>query len=229
MKKAVVIISAAVLFCVIVVFSLSIINPQHNTYVFEDIKSSDGRADNYAQPSGTPPRTNDHAAVDNQAKMSIEDRLVKELIKYYGSSITEKSTQAILLKVRDYILSQYPEDGETRFYNILKQAFPELADEIIVTLKKLEKYNRWLKENELLLAEMNELERKGTLWEKRRALFGDEAEEIWSEEVFAFEERKQIMKDTIRLLDESYDTTIEEKFDIYLSTLNKTYESSPEA
>ena len=227
MKKAILIFCAALSFCVIIIFSLAILNPQKNPYPLEDIKTpgsvtSDGITSSQARRPEDP-------AADSQPEMSVEDRLVNELKKYYGATISEKSTQAILLKVRDYMLSLYPEDGEARFYAILKRAFPELADEIMITLKKLDNYNRWLKENEPLLAEMNELERKGTIWEKRRELFGAEAEDVWSDEVYAYEERQQHMKDTIRLLDASYDTTIEEKLDIYMSTLNETYADSPEA
>jgi len=225
MKKAVVIVAAILLFCVIIFFSLSVLSPKKDNYVLKDIPSA-RTTGNRDIPT---PATRENAANNNREQLSIEDRLVNELKKYYGNSIAEKSTQASLLKVRDYILSLYPEDGEARFYNILKRAFPELADEIMLTLNKLDKYNRWLKENEPRLAEMNELERKGAIWEKRRELFGDEAEDVWSEEVYAYEQRKQDMKETIRLLDESYDTTIEEKLDIYINTLNKTYEDSPEA
>lgn len=227
MKKTLVIVCALLLLGVIIIFSLSIISPQKDTYVFEDLPRPPGQGNAPASETHAPAAPD--AANPIQGEMSVEDRLVAELKKYYGTTIANKSTQAILLKVRDYILSLYPEDGEARFYSILKRAFPELADEIMVTLKKLDQYNRWLKENELLLAEMNELERKGTLWEKRRELFGDDADEIWSEEVFAYEERQQTMKDTIRLLDESYDTTIAEKLDIYLDSLNETYKDSPEA
>ncbi|MEZ4551502.1 MAG: hypothetical protein R2860_14830 [Desulfobacterales bacterium] len=50
--------------------------------------------------------------------MSVEDRLVEELKKYYGDTIALKSTQAIFSKVRDYIRSLYPENGDERFYAI---------------------------------------------------------------------------------------------------------------
>ena len=223
------IIAGTILLLIIVFFSLSILNPQKDNYALKGIRPSGNNVDSNARPPERQRLANNLTSTDNQGKISIEDQLVKELKKLYSSTISNKSTQAILLKVRDYVLSLYPEDGEKRFYNILKRAFPELADEIMITLKKLDKYNRWLKENELLLAEMNELEKKGTIWEKRKELFGDAADEVWSEEVYAYEERKQTMKETMRLLDESYDTTIDEKLDIYMSTLNETYEETPEA
>jgi len=229
MKKTLLIICAALLFGVILVFSLSIINRENDAYSLDAAGPFKAGISGRKMSAGNLPMKTRDAATGNSAEMSIEDRLVTELKKYYGDTIYRKSTQVILLKVRDYIRSLYPEDGDERFYNILKRAFPDLADEIMITLNKLEKYNRWLKENQLRLSEMNEVERKGTIWEKRQALFGDDAEEIWSDELFAYEERQQTMKEAIRLLDESYDTTIEEKLDIYISALNETYEGTPEA
>jgi hypothetical protein len=233
MKKTGIIIVGIALFVVMVFFALSILNQQKEEYPFPgkqpNTSSGTARNSNIQPPPGKHPLAERYGKEGQKPGMSIEDRLVKELKEYYGSTISKKSTQAILLKVRDYIYSLFPEDGEARFYNILKRAFPDLADEIIATLEKLDEYNRWEKENNVLLSEMNELERKGTIWEKRKEIFGDEAEEIWSDEIFAYEERKQNMKETIRLLDESYDTTIDEKLDIYISALHETYENSPEA
>ena len=235
MKKTLLIIFAALLFAIMVVFSISVIT--YDSRQTDTIEKS-GPAAVRTGPqwsAGHPPSDVEETATSRLSKtsgaaeMSVEDRLVEELKKYYGDTIALKSTQAILLKVRDYIRSLYPEDGDERFYTILKRAFPELADEIIITLDKLEKYNRWLTENQIKLSEMNDLERKGSLWEKRQALFGDDAEEIWSDELFAYEERQQAMKEAIRLLDESYDTSIEEKLDVYISALTETYEGTPEA
>ncbi len=232
MKKKLLIICTVILFCIMLAFSFSVINRETATYKFDNTALVGHAHSKNALPD--PIKTVQGGAKQNGASqsnphLSLEDRLAGELKKYYSDTINHKSTQAILLKVKDYVMSLFPEDGTKRFYRILKMAFPDLADEIMITLNKLEEYNRWLKENQIRLSEMNELERKGTIWEKRQALFGAEAEEIWSDEVFAYEERQQDMKETIRLLNESYDTTIEEKLDIYIEALNETYENTPEA
>jgi len=161
--------------------------------------------------------------------LSLEDRLVKELRELYGDTIAQKSTQAILLKVKRFLMDLYPEDGDIRFANIIKRAFPDLAEEILRTLLKMEAYNRWVEANKYLLDDMNALERQGALWKQRRARFGDAADDIWTEEKLAYEQRKQDMRETLSLLDKSYDTTIEEKLDIYKSSLNQAYKDSPEA
>lgn len=233
MKKPALIIAGILLVSIMVVHAWSLFNRPDEADIFDEIQRAgapyrNAAAGNAAGADGSQPAESRQPGAD-QSDLSLDDRLVRELTKYYGSTISEKSTQALLLKVKEFIVNLYPEDGEARFYSILKRAFPELADEIMVTLDKLETYNRWLEENKLKLAGMSELERKGVIWEKRRELFGAEAEAVWSEELFAYEKRKQTMKETMRLLDESYDTTIEEKLDIYMSTLQKTYRDSPEA
>ncbi|RJP75726.1 MAG: hypothetical protein C4522_20140 [Desulfobacteraceae bacterium] len=164
-----------------------------------------------------------------QAGQSVEDRLVNELRTFYGKTISEKSTQVILLKVRKFIMRLFPEDGETRFYNILKRAFPDLADEIMKVLKKLEQYQLWLEENAARLSGMSSIEKQGLLWEKRKELFGDDADEIWSDEVLAYEKRKQNVRDALDFLDKSDDIPIHEKLDLYKTSLQEAYQNSPEA
>lgn len=164
-----------------------------------------------------------------QPEPSIEDRLVKELKEFYGKTISEKSTQVILLKVKKFVMRLYPEDGENRFYNILKRAFPDLADEIMKVLAKLEKYQRWMEENADALSRMNSVEKQGLLWEKRKEFFGDDASEIWSEEVLAYEKRKQNVRDALDFLDKADDVPIHEKLDLYQTSLQEAYQNSPEA
>jgi hypothetical protein len=164
-----------------------------------------------------------------QIEPSIEDRLVKELKEFYGKTISEKSTQVILLKVKKFVMRLYPEDGESRFYNILKRAFPDLADEIMKVLAKLELYQRWMEENADALSRMNSVEKQGLLWEKRKEFFGDDASEIWSEEVLAYEKRKQNVRDALDFLDKADDVPIHEKLDLYQTSIQEAYQNSPEA
>lgn len=163
------------------------------------------------------------------SKQSVEDRLVSEIKTFYGKTISEKSTQVTLLKAKRFVLQLYPEDGEKRFYNILNQAFPDLADEIDKILVKLEKYQRWLEKNENVLAPMGSLEKKRRLWEKRQEIFGDDAGEIWSEEVLAYEKRRENIRYALKFLGQSDDIPIYEKIEIYKTALQEAYQDSPEA
>jgi len=166
---------------------------------------------------------------ETNRQLSIEDKLVNELKTFYGKTISEKSTQLILLKVKKFLVRLYPKDGDVRFYNILKRAFPDLADEIRMTLEKMEQYHRWVDENTHLLSQMNEIERQGALWKKRGELFGDDAQDIWTDEILEYEKRKQDIRETLSSLDESADKTIYEKLELYKRSLSKTYEDTPES
>ena len=195
----------------------------HDQYVSGMIPSSD--MNNRTAP---PKEQQSHESVSQHNKPSIEERLVNELRKFYGDTISQKSTQVKLLKVKAFVSQLYPKDGEKRFYAILKKAFPDLADEILGALVKMEQYKAWLEDNEHRLSEMNRLEKEGLIWEKRRELMGDDAEEIWSDEVVAFEKKKIELRETLSYLDEADDLTIYEKLTEYESTLKDVYEDSPE-
>lgn len=160
---------------------------------------------------------------------ALEDKIVMELQRDYGKNISKKSTQAALFDVKKYIISLFPnEDGRKKIYQILKRAFPDLADEIMKTLDKLEEYNQWLADNNAELSQMSDYERTIALWEKRKALFGEDADEIWSGDLLAAEARKKTMKDTMTVLEQSNDTSIDEKLDVFKTTLHQTYENTPD-
>lgn len=204
-------------------------NPSIDQSTLDDIRSSK-RGNMDASATGEDLQGKQSQEIDSQnTKLSIEDRLVNELKKFYGSTISRKSTQAKLLKVKEFVLQLFPKDGGKRFYAILKKAFPDLADEIINILLKMEKYKSWLEDNAHVLSEMSKLEKEGLIWEKRREILGEDAEEIWSEEVVAFEKKKQELRDTLRYLDGAEDLTIYEKLAEYEATLHDVYEDSPEA
>jgi hypothetical protein len=152
---------------------------------------------------------------------SFSDHLVKELQKYYGKTISDKSVQANLIGIRDFVISTHPQNGMALFYQILKRAFPDYADEIMATLAKLDEYNRWLEENKKTASQT-------AIEEKRKELFGNEAEKIWSEGMLATEARKVKMQNALADLNNSGDMTINEKLNLYQKALRDTYRDTPE-
>jgi len=158
----------------------------------------------------------------------LSDQYVRELQKYYGATISEKSTQAALIGLRDYFAGSRGANGKALFYTVLKRAFPDHADAVMNTLDKLDRYNRWLMDNRKMLSGMSPEERVAALWEKRRELFGEDAEKIWSGEMLATEARKAKVQDTLAILNESGDTTMDEKIDVYQGALREAYEGTPE-
>ncbi|MCK7512871.1 MAG: hypothetical protein MZV70_58525 [Desulfobacterales bacterium] len=45
---------------------------------------------------------------NSSAADSFSDQLVKELQKYYSKTISDKSTQASLIGIRDFVMSTFP-------------------------------------------------------------------------------------------------------------------------
>ncbi|HPR54866.1 MAG TPA: hypothetical protein PLV84_07025 [Deltaproteobacteria bacterium] len=158
----------------------------------------------------------------------FSDQYVRELRKFYGKTISEKSTQAALIGLRDFFMATQPEKGRTLFYALLKRAFPDQADDILKTLDKLDLYERWLEDNREILARMSAEERKAALWKKRMELFGDDAEKIWSGEMLATESRKAKIQDTLAVLNELNDTSLDQKLQVYQGVLREAYEGTPE-
>lgn len=156
------------------------------------------------------------------------DKMVAELKKCYGKTISQKSTQADLLGIRSFIIGTHPGNGKAVFITILTRAFPDYVHEILMTLEKLDLYNLWLEDNKKRLLQMTESERSAALWAKRTELFGDDADKIWSGDMLAIEAKRAKVQDALAALNESRDTTLDEKLDIYQSTLHETYGGSPE-
>jgi hypothetical protein len=157
----------------------------------------------------------------NTSADSFSDQLVKELQKYYGKTISDKSTQASLIRIRDLVMSTFPENGKSLFYNIIKRAFPDYADEIMKTLDKLDQYGRWLEDDKTSHS-------KADMEKKKRELFGEDADKIWSGDMLATEVRKAKMQDVMAIINKSSDMTLNAKLKLYNNTLNDTYKGTPE-
>jgi hypothetical protein len=158
----------------------------------------------------------------------FSDQFVRELRRYYGKTISGKATQASLYDLRNSIMGSRPDKGRELFYGILKRAFPEHADVIMATLDKIDQYKRWIEDNKAALSRMSETERLAALQKKRVELFGEDAQQIWTGEELATEARRAKMQDTLAVLNESDDTTMDEKIEVYQDSLRETYQGTPE-
>ena len=165
---------------------------------------------------------------DTPGNDSFGDRIVSELKKYYGTTIAKKSTQAEIISIRDFVMGLRPEKGKDYFYSILKRAFPQYADEIMKTMEKLDLYNRWLSDNRDQLMKMTASGRLAAMWKKRKELFGEDAEKIWSGELLASEERKAKVQDTLAELNKSKELSLDAKLDRYKRTLREAYDGTAE-
>ncbi|PKN84579.1 MAG: hypothetical protein CVU51_10255 [Deltaproteobacteria bacterium HGW-Deltaproteobacteria-1] len=213
------IITGAVLVILAVAAAIFVFYPKENDPAGSSLLSGPSTARNSAvtSPSGAIPESD-----------PFSDKIVSELKKYYGSTIAKKSTQAEIISIRDFVMGLRPEKGKDYFYSILKRAFPEYADEIMKTMEKLDLYNRWLSDNRDQLMKMTASERLAAMWNKRKELFGEDAEKIWSGELLATEERKAKMQDTLAGLNKSREMSLDAKLGEYKRVLKETYTGTAE-
>jgi hypothetical protein len=232
MKKTFIFVSvAAIIFIIGARFIMKDLGDTRDPYQISPTQPpTDASSEPAEKPSSPPPAHHSDSLKDKFEEMgiSIEDQLVKELQKYYGATIAEKTTQASIYEIYKSFAGSRP-DGRDFFYKVLKRAFPDLADDIMATLDKLDIYHQWLMENDAVLAQMNEEEKMAALWKKRIELFGEDAKDIWVEEMMATDSRKAKMLDTLEFINGSTDTTIEEKLQLYQDSLEETYKGTPEA
>lgn len=180
------------------------------------------------EKSGPSPNSNNISRLDEGANQAGEPdefntQMVQELIIKYGDDIDNPAVQANLFKVREFIISRYPEDGYMRFIEIIRSAFPEQAESILNIIKLMDQYTQWLAENYTQLNDMSPLERDGHLWKKRRALFGDAADAIWSDERALLAQKQRNVQQEIHRLGLATDLSIDEKLYQLTTTLSENY------
>lgn len=112
----------------------------------------------------------------------FESALIAKLRDSYGDRIAELYVQASLINVQAFVMERYSDDGAERFKHIIQTAFPDYAASIMSILERLGIYNEWLHTMQATIQEQSLQETQALLWEKRYALFGDDAEEIWLKE-----------------------------------------------
>jgi len=224
MKKWKIVLSLAVVTLLITLFAYA-----KNSLDISNAKASSSESSYFSvnvdqpAPSISLPELKQTPAILND---DFEVDLVAKLQATYGSRIDELNVQASLIKVKEYVLKHYPEDGIERFLIIIQAAFPEHADSIISIIDRLEIYNDWLTENQLMLIELSTIAQRGALWEKRRELFGKDAEIIWSEELAELSQKKTKMQTIFRELDETTNMSLDEKLYQLQTAVSENYEGS---
>ncbi len=163
---------------------------------------------------------------ERQAPNEI-DELVKELSErlrhQFSETIHLVAVQVSLKSLRDDLLNVYPEEGFAVFKLIIKTAFPQWLDAILDSIALMDQYDSWLQDVMLTLNDMNPLEQQGMLWEKRRALFGDAALQIWQAEISAEQERQLTMRRTMEMLNKSHDIPMQERLYLLKQNFAESY------
>ncbi|WP_309896617.1 hypothetical protein [Archangium sp.] len=185
-----------------------------------------------AQASATPGPASATAASAEGPRESARGpvRTPEDMVSYlrarYGARIKDPHTQMRMLEeLMRHFQKLNPSGWEADLLALVKQAFPELYDELALRLRQRVDYERWVKDNQAALQEKPDAERRAALWEERNQLFGKEvAEKIWAGEL-----RNQALADALTSIDALPDASLGDRMSKYKESLAKTYGKDTEA
>ncbi|MBK8971600.1 MAG: hypothetical protein IPM37_09620 [Hahellaceae bacterium] len=177
-------------------------------------------------PNDTPP------AVRSGASATYSDRASDEMVALsaglrdkYLTTITHAKIQVhVLEKMMDLLKSVYGADWPSHMEELIRLTFPEWAEALLLRFQNLQAYYEWSKDARFDLAAMSDQDRRQTMWERRKALFGDDALIIWQGQL-----RTEQMQDVVKSLNEATSMPLAEKMDTYFSQLQSIYQDEAPA
>ncbi|WP_049781174.1 hypothetical protein [Hahella chejuensis] len=112
-----------------------------------------------------------------------EEELIGYLQRTFGTYIQHPKVQVqVLEKLMRFVQSRYPENWREQLAILVSAAFPELQDRLMQTFAALETYTEWMNSERYALMSLSDAEKRTRLWQKREALFGEQAYEIWKDQ-----------------------------------------------
>ncbi len=161
------------------------------------------------------------------------DQLIEQLSikmrEQFGDTIDNVVVQVSLKDLRLGLESDYPGQGYEMFELILRKAFPELADEILLALANMDRYDEWLVDSYLDLNDMDAISKDNTIWNKRIELFGEEdARRIWNEEIAQDVQRERNVKTVMNELNTAYDMPLEDRIYTMQVAMQENYGATAE-
>lgn len=113
-----------------------------------------------------------------------EQAIIRQLREKYGDRISGVALQVkVIANLMDLLQKMYPGDWQNRLLRILAAAFPVQVAELRDRYDALRQYNAWLKDSLPQLVFPDHASRRKAIWDKRLAVFGDAAREIWAVEL----------------------------------------------
>jgi len=197
--------------------------------------NSAGETSKYSLVSGHSDTSNASSDINSELMSPADDldqfesELVAKLKVTYGARIQALNIQASLITVKKYVLKYDPLEGVERFSRIIHTAFPDYAESILSIIERLEIYNDWMAENQTMLIELTSTVQQGMIWEKRRELFGDDAEIIWSEELAELSQKQTKMHGIFSQLDQSTGMSIDETLYQLRTAISENHDGSIQA
>jgi hypothetical protein len=165
----------------------------------------------------------------NMAPDALVEQLSRKMRAQFADSINSIVVQVSLKDMRVGLESEFPGQGSQMFEEILRRAFPELADQILLAIANMDAYDEWLVDSYLDLNDMNAVAKDNTVWNKRIELFGEEdARLIWNEEIAQDQQRERNVKTVMTELNTAYDMPLEDRVYTMQVAMQDNYGDTPE-
>jgi hypothetical protein len=85
----------------------------------------------------------------------------------------------------------------------IQQAFPQHFAALVSLFSRLDQYQAWLLEQQKTLLALPEWQREARLWQQRHALFGEQARQIWQQDVAQYEQQRLALQAGLERLQNS--------------------------
>ncbi|ASP38562.1 hypothetical protein CHH28_07685 [Bacterioplanes sanyensis] len=102
----------------------------------------------------------------------------------------------------------------------LQQAYPNRYSALQALFDGLDRYQQWLLQQHKTLIALTELERNARLWQQRHALFGEQARQIWQQELDQHEQQRLAVQAELQRLHDTEQPLQQIWFDLQ-STLSQ--------
>ena len=140
----------------------------------------------------------------------------------YSGNISNPSIQINLLeKLMAHCKKENTDNCQAFLQLIMAEAFPQMHQILQERLSALMIYHTWGSELHAHLNLLSDVERRQLLWEKRRELFGEDADIIW-----ASERLNHQLQQHITIIDADHNLTLKEKLKSYQSGLSHIYKEA---
>lgn len=149
--------------------------------------------------------------------------LSDQMRQKHAHEISQVLVQLSMADFRLFVLEEFPNDGDAVFQTVMRNAFPDYAEDIFLLLENMNLYNEWHVDILLTLNDMDSITRNGTLWGKRRELFGDLAEDIWQQELDESEAKQKSVQETISALQIAHDISLQDRLYILKDSIYQQY------
>lgn len=162
------------------------------------------------------PTISENSQVSDETKL---EQVVSFLQQKYANVIDQPAGQMRLLEsLAKQLQTLYPDDWQERIYELLTVLFPDIADALYAKFIALEDYKVWMASNRNDLTGLSRQERQEAIWQKRKELFGDDAELIWAKAL-----QQQQLRDRLDNINQQSAMPINDQLDQYITDINAVY------